>query len=63
MQMSEHFSWFNMKVLFLDNICGKSVIPPILISERSKRIVGGLEAVANSWPWHAAIQRSGEFLN
>ena len=59
MEMSEHLSWFN-KNFFIDNICGKSAIAPVLIPERRKRIVGGMEAVANSWPWHAAIQRSGE---
>ena len=28
-----------------------------------KRIIGGVEAVANVWPWQVSLQRNGESLN
>ena len=49
--------------MFADNICGKAAIPPVVITENKKRIVGGMEVVANAWPWQVSIQPSGELLN
>ena len=45
-----------------DSICGKSAIPPVTIFENKKRIVGGMEVVANAWPWQVSIQKAGESL-
>ena len=45
---------------FSENICGNAAIQPVLIS---KRIVGGVEAVPNAWPWHISQQNFGESLN
>ena len=45
---------------FSENICGNAAIQPVLIS---KRIVGGVEAVPNAWPWHISQQKFGESLN
>ena len=45
---------------FSENICGNAAFPPVLIS---KRIVGGVEAVVNAWPWQVSHQRNGESSN
>ena len=50
-----------LKFLFFpENICGNAAVPPVLIS---KRIVGGVEAVVNAWPWQVSLQRFGKSLN
>ena len=64
----KHFFKYNTKaVIFVslwvsDSICGKSAIPSVAIFENKKRIVGGMEVVANAWPWHVSLQISGESL-
>ena len=69
METSKHFSRFNIRVeifvnkCFSDSICGKPAIPPVVISEKKKRIVEGMEVVPNSWPWQVSIQFHGELLN
>ena len=46
-----------------DVLCGISAIQPAIFSKHKKRIVGGVEAVANSWPWHVSLQKSGGSMN
>ena len=58
---------YNTKTILFENIClsdivcGQSAIPPVVISEKRKRIVGGMEVVANAWPWTVSLQsRNGK---
>ena len=65
-ESSQHFSVCNTKaeivasLCFSENICGNAAVPPVLIS---KRIVGGVEAMVNAWPWQVSLKRFGESLN
>lgn len=34
-------------------VCGKPAVPP----DADHRIVGGVPAVAHSWPWQVSLQR------
>ena len=61
-QTSKYLPMYNTKAIIFENIClsdivcGQSAIPPVVISEKRKRIVGGIEAVANAWPWTVSLQ-------
>ena len=52
-QMQEYF-----QICVLEHLCG---VAPILISK--KRIVGGVEALAHSWPWQVSLQKDGKSLS
>ena len=51
---------FLNKHVLSDKNCGISAIPPVIFSK--KRIVEGVEAVPNSWPWQVSLQSLGESL-
>ena len=66
--MKAQFKWYGLSTIrkvtqaiifsnicFSDNVCGKSAIPPVLNSKNRKRIIGGMEVVANAWPWQAYL--------
>ena len=67
MQSCQHFyEWSKnagifVNLYFAERMCGLAVIPPILISKN--RIVGGVEVVANSWPWQVSLQRNSKSIN
>ena len=43
-------------LLLAGRMCGSPAVEPSLQSALSRRIVGGVEARKNSWPWQCLIQ-------
>ena len=63
-QRFQHFIMCSTKAILFENlclsdiVCGQSAITPVVMSEKRKRIVGGMEVVPNAWPWTVSLQTS-----
>ena len=64
-QRSQHFIMCSTKAILFENlclsdiVCGQSAITPVVMSEKRKRIVGGMEVVPNACErWWSCVEGS-----